>query len=273
MGFEMDETTTPALRTVAEVADLVGITVRTLHHYDSIGLLVPSARSEAEYRLYDAADLARLREILVWRRLDVPLAQIAQLLDDPATDRLAVLRAQRELVATRQQELTALAAALDRALEREATTGDDSMTDQDIIDALDGFDPRDHEAEVVERWGDTEAYRQSARRTKAYGPEQWREIKAEAEAIAARLAELFTQGEPADGTTAMDAAEAHRLHITRRFYDCSPEMHRGLGEMYVGDPRFTANWDERAPGLAAFVRDAFVANAERQSLPGERAGR
>jgi DNA-binding transcriptional MerR regulator len=264
MSSEMDETTASPLRTVAEVADLTGVTVRTLHHYDRIGLLVPSARSEAEYRLYDATDIARLREILVWRRLGVSLAEIARLLDDPTGDRRAVLLAQRELVATRQRELAELADALDRALAGAASEEDTMDRDQEIIDALDGFDPRDYEAEVEERWGDTDAYRESSRRTKQYGPEQWREIRAEAESIAGRLAELFTAGEASDGEAAMDAAEAHRAHITRWFYACSPQMHRGLGEMYVGDMRFTAHWDERAPGLAAWVRDAFAANAARQ---------
>jgi DNA-binding transcriptional MerR regulator len=261
----MDETTASPLRTVAQVAELTGVTVRTLHHYDRVGLLVPSARTEAEYRLYDAADITRLREILVWRRLDVPLAQIARLLDDPDVDRRAVLVAQRELVATRQAELGELAAALDRAIETEER---DMGRDEEIIEALDGFDPRDYEAEVEQRWGDTEAYAESARRTKQYGPEQWREIRVEAEAIAARLADLFSAGEAADTDAAMDAAEAHREHITRRFYACSPEMHRGLGEMYVGDMRFTAHWDERAPGLAAWLRDAFAANAARQEPAG-----
>lgn len=263
----MDETTTPALRTVTEVADLTGVTVRTLHHYDAIGLLVPRARSDAEYRLYDAADIARLREILVWRRLDVPLARIAQLLDDPSTDRAEVLRAQRALVATRQQELAALAAAIDHALERETSQEATTMAnDQEIIDALDGFDPRDHEDEARERWGATDAYRESARRTTQYGPEAWRRIKAEGDAIHERLAALWQQGAAADGDDALEQAEAFRAHISRWFYECSPQMLRGLGEMYVADPRFTATYDgsdgERA-GFAAWVRDAWQARADR----------
>jgi DNA-binding transcriptional MerR regulator len=253
--------TTPP-RTVAELAELAGVTVRTLHHYDQVGLLVPSTRSDAGYRLYSTDDLARLREILVWRRLDVPLAEIARLLDDPDADRVAVLRAQHALVRTRRRDLEKLERALAAALDHE-TRSPDMSTDQDIIDALDGFDPADHDAEARERWGDTDAYRESARRTKDYHAEQWREIKDEAAEVATRLAELFAAGEAAAGVPAMDAAEAHRAHVTRWFYDCSPAIHRGLGAMYVADPRFADHWDDRAPGLAAFARDAFAANADR----------
>ncbi len=258
----VDETRTyEEQRTVAQVAELAGITVRTLHHYDRIGLLVPTGRSDAGYRLYSPTDVQRLREILVWRRLDMPLAQIARLFDDPAADRLEVLRTQRIAVTERIDELAGLVKALDRAI---ADEGSDKMrTDREIIEALDGFDPLDHEAEAERRWGDTEAYRQSARRVKEYGPEQWREIKAEADEVAARLAELHEAGTSPTSTQAMDAAEAHRAHVTRWFYDCSPEIHRGLGEMYVADPRFASSWNDQAPGLATFARDAFVANAGR----------
>jgi hypothetical protein len=155
-----------------------------------------------------------------------------------------------------------LEAALATAIEDE-TRRHDMATDQDIIDALDGFDPADHDDEARERWGDTDAYRESARRTKDYDAEQWRTIKAEAAEVATRLAELLAAGELATGAAAMDAAEAHRAHVTRWFYDCTPEIHRGLGAMYVAEPRFTSYWDDREDGLAEFARDAFAANADR----------
>jgi hypothetical protein len=102
-------------------------------------------------------------------------------------------------------------------------------------------------AEAQQRWGQTEAYRQSAERTARYSPQDWERIK----------------GEPAQGERAMDLAEEHRQHISRWFYDCSTEIHRGLGDMYVEDPRFTANYDTDHPGLAQFIRDAIHANAAR----------
>jgi hypothetical protein len=139
-------------------------------------------------------------------------------------------------------------------------------SDQDIIDALDGFDPRDHEDEARERWGHTEAYRQSAQRTKQYTPDDWRRIKDEAAELHEGLAALWQAGADPAGEAAQAQAEAWRAHISRWFYDCPPEMLRGLGEMYVADPRFTVHYDgedgERA-GFAAWVRDAWVARADR----------
>lgn len=250
---------------MAQVAAIAGLTVRTLHHWDRVGLLVPGARSESGYRLYGPSDLARVREVIVWRRLGVPLQDIARVLDDPDADRMTVLRRQRELVGTRIDELRDLARALDEALE--STKEDDMATDQEIIEALGGFDPADHEAEVHERWGDGEAYRESARRTSSYAADDWRAIKAEAAAIDARLRELFDAGAEATGDEAIEQAEAFRAHVSRWFYECPAEFLRGLGDMYVADPRFRAHYEDSGaggrPGMAAWVRDAWHARADR----------
>ncbi len=128
------------------------------------------------------------------------------------------------------------------------------------------FDPSVHEAEVKERWGDTDAYRESSRRTKQYTPEQVAEIKAELESVEARLAEVMLSGAKAESEAAMDAAEAARLHIHRWYYPCSHAMHVNLGAMYTSDARFKAHYDDRAEGLAQFVQDAITANAGRASV-------
>ena len=117
--------------------------------------------------------------------------------------------------------------------------------------------------EVRARWGDTEAYKESTRRTKRYKPEDWAKIKAEGEAVEVGMAELLRAGEPADGTKAMDQAEKARLYIHRWFYPCSHKMHVGLADMYLADARFTAHYEERAPKLAAYVAAAIKANARR----------
>lgn len=120
--------------------------------------------------------------------------------------------------------------------------------------------------EARERWGDTEAYKESARRTKQYKPDDWARIKAEGEAVEVGMAELLRAGEPAEGPKAMELAEQARLHIHRWFYPCSHRMHAGLAVMYVADARFTAHYEERAPGLAAYMATAIRANA-RQAQP------
>ncbi len=125
---------------------------------------------------------------------------------------------------------------------------------------FEGFDPGAYAEEARERWGHTVAYRESSRRTARYGEADRAAIRAEAEAIEARLAELMAAGEPAGGEAARAAAEAHRDHLARWFDPCPPAMHRGLAEIYVAHPRFVAHDDERAPGLAIYAHDAIVAS-------------
>jgi DNA-binding transcriptional MerR regulator len=242
---------------VGEVAELARVTVRALHHYDELGLLSPSGRSEAGYRLYSYTDLTRLQEILIWRRLGFSLAEIRALLDDPRYDRVGALERQREVIGREIERLGALAGAVDAAIDAELKgirLQEDGM--------FEGFDPTDYEDEARERWGNTEAYRESARRAQRYGDAEWADIRREAEEIVHELASLLRAGEPADGERPRGLAERHRRHISRWFYPCSPEMHRGLGEMYVADERFARNYEREAGGLAAYFRDAIVANAD-----------
>jgi MerR family transcriptional regulator, thiopeptide resistance regulator len=251
------------MRTVGQVSEMTGVTVRTLHHYDEIGLLAPRGRSEAGYRLYAYEDLARLQEILVWRALGFSLSEIQAMLDDPAHDRIGALRRQRELIERESERLGALRQAIDDAIDAEekgTTMPENAM--------FDGFDPSEYEDEVRERWGHTEAYRESTRRAASYGEAEWQAIRTEWDAIVAELAAAQAAGEPPDSERARTAAERHRRHITHWFYDCPPAMHRGLGKMSADDPRFASNYDKVAPGLAEYVREAFAANAEAQGSTG-----
>jgi DNA-binding transcriptional MerR regulator len=244
------------MRTVSEVASLTGVTVRTLHHYDELGLLCPSERSEAGYRLYSYDDLARLREILIWRALGFALGDIRSLLDDPAYVRLSALERQRELVQAEIGRLGALAAAVEKAIDAEL-----SGTRLEEAKMFEGFDPSEHEDEARERWGHTEAYRESARRTQAYGEAEWDEIRREGAAIVDELAGLMRAGKPAIGDAARALAERHREYLSRWFYPCSLQMHRGLAEMYIADDRFARNYEREAEGLARYFHDAILANA------------
>jgi DNA-binding transcriptional MerR regulator len=244
------------VKSVGEVAELAGVTVRTLHHYDELGLLSPSERSGAGYRLYSHDDLERLQEILIWRQLGFSLAEIVSLLDGPGHDRLSALERQRELVGREIDRLGALAAAVDAAIDAQK-----NGTAIEEASMFEGFDPTEYEDEARERWGDTEAYEESARRAARYGEAEWGSIRSEAEAIVRELATLMRAGEPADGAEARALAERHREHISRWFYPCSPEMHRGLGEMYIADERFTRTYERDAPGLAQYFHDAIVAGA------------
>lgn len=246
--------------TVGQVAELFGVTVRTLHHYDEIGLLVPSERSGAGYRLYTDGDLARLQQVVVYRRLELPLEEIATLLDGDE-DAVDHLRRQRATVMSRLDELRELVSAIDRALEREMN--EQPATPEDLKELFgDGFED-EYQQEAQERWGETDAWKQSQSRTKRYTKADWAQVKAEMDAVNAAFVAALTSGEPATGEAAMDAAEQHRLHIHERFYDLDHAFHRGLADMYVADPRFTKTYEDIAPGLAAYVRDAIHANADR----------
>jgi MerR family transcriptional regulator, thiopeptide resistance regulator len=247
---------------VGEVAALAGVTVRTLHHYDRIGLLSPSGRTAAGYRQYAPADLDRLHQVLLYRELGFPLEEVATLLDDPAADPAAHLRRQHALLRERLERTQAMVAAVEK--EMEAQQMGISLTPEERFELFgDGFSD-EYQAEAEERWGDTEAWAQSARRTAAYTKEDWLRIKAEAADVERRFAEAMAAGVPADDARAMDIAEEHRQHIGRWFYDCPPAMHAGLGRMYVEDERFAATYERIAPGLAQYVSTAVQANAARR---------
>ena len=244
---------------MGQVAELSGVTVRTLHHYDRIGLLTPSGRSGSGYRRYNRSDLQRLQQILLYRELGFSLEEIATILDDPETDAAVHLRRQRKLLVKRVQRLELMLAAVDK--EMEAYKMDIQLTPEERFEVWGAFDPDEHAAEAEERWGDSEAFTESQQRTSGYSKEDWLTIKAEAADISKRLVEAMTAGEPADGDVAQGVAEEHRDHISRWFYECSPEIHVGLGEMYVTDPRFRKVYEDMAEGLAQYVRDAIRANA------------
>jgi DNA-binding transcriptional MerR regulator len=246
---------------VGEVAAITGVTVRTLHHYDRIGLLPPSARTPAGYRSYDEDDLLRLQRILAYRELGLALDDIAALIDDPGSDPLEHLRRQHGLVLEQLERLRQVAAVLEKTME--AHKLGIRLTPQEMFEVFGDHDPTQYSEEVEQRWGDTDAYQESARRASAYTKEDWLRIKAEQEASGRALVEAMASGAAADSEVAMAAAEQARLLIDRWFYPCSHEMHVNLAEMYVADPRFTQTYEDMAPGLAQYVRDAIVANAAR----------
>jgi len=130
-----------------------------------------------------------------------------------------------------------------------------------LVDVLGGFDPAEYEAEVAERWGQTDAYRESARRTGSYSRDDWERITAEVEAIEAGFAECLIAGESPDSAQVKDLAERHRLHIDSAYYPCSPVMQFMFTVMYIAEERFARHYDDRAPGLANYVREAILANA------------
>jgi DNA-binding transcriptional MerR regulator len=247
--------------TVGRVAALSGVTIRALHHYDEIGLLSPSGRSAAGYRIYEEPDIERLQQILFYRELGFDLKEISTILDDPNTDATGHLRRQRRLLTEKMGRLSAMVDAID--YEMEARTMDIRLTPEERLEVFGEFRPEDYAEEAEQRWGGTEPYKESQRRVSSYTKEDWQRLKAEGEEVQRRLAAALDAGLAADSEEAMAAAEAHRQHISRWFYECTYEIHRGLTQMYVSDERFRSHYDTQTPGLASFIREAALANAER----------
>ncbi|RZE11061.1 MerR family transcriptional regulator [Streptomyces albidoflavus] len=247
--------------TVGQVAAVAGVTVRTLHHYDAIGLLSPSGRSAAGHRRYGDGDLDRLQRILFHRALGFALDEIAALLDDPDADPRAHLRRQHALLTDRIETLRRMADAVAAAME--AAQMGINLTPEEKFEVFEGYDPDQYADEARQRWGHTDAYRESQRRTASYTKADWQRLKDEFDALHARVAEPLAQGVPADAPEAMDAAEEHRRFIDGAHYPCDARMHTCLADMYVADPRFTATYEAIRPGLAQYLHDAIHANARR----------
>ncbi len=249
--------------TVGRVAEIAGVTVRTLHHYDEIGLLTPGDRSSAGYRRYDDADLERLQQILLYRELGFTLEEIAAILDDPDVEARAHLRRQHGLLRDRIARLQEMVTAVEYLLE--ARKVGINLTPQEKFEVFGNFDPDAHNDEVEERWGGTDAYQESARRTSRYTKDDWVRIKQEAADLSARWVAAFDAGVPAESQVAMDLAEEHRQQITKFFYECTFEIHVGLAEMYMADERFTKHYEDQRPGLAQYTHDAIMADAVARS--------
>ena len=242
--------------TVGDVARMSGVTVRTLHHYDDIGLLSPSGRTAGGYRLYDEHDIDRLRDILALRELGLGLDEVADALASAEGSHATLIRARtriRHHITHLEDVVTSLDAAI--TAHEKGTT----MSADEKLSVFGDFDPDDYEEEAADRWGDSDAYQQSARRTSAYTADDWKRIMAESADIYRRSAELASAGADGAGADAAALVEDHRAHISAHFYECTPEIHAGLGQMYVADERFTATIDEAGPGAAAFLSEAIGA--------------
>lgn len=212
--------TTSRTYRVAEVAALTGVTVRTLHHYDEIGLLPPSERSRAGYRLYTDADLLRLQQILIQRELGLPLEQIRRVLDDPAFDLNAALLSQKAALEVRAAHTRSMLDAVDVALAKLAATTyspqEESKTMQDLFL---GFNPEPYYDEARQRWGDGDgdvnAYTESRRRTKSYTRDDWQRFATEQNDVYRELASLLSAGVDPTDAAAQAVVERLRLLIDR----------------------------------------------------------
>jgi len=244
---------------VNDLANLAGISIRTLRYYDQIGLLKPTSRSGAGYRIYDESDLEKLQQILFWRELGFSLEQIRQLVNQPGFDRRQALATQIKLLEERARHFQRLADLARDTLESEK--GVKKMNNEELFKAFNYErmmeDHKQYEAEVEDRWGNTEAYRISRERTAKYTREDWERINQVQMQNLQDLAGLYQSGVPYDHPEVLEVVERNRRFISDNFYPCSLEVFSGLGQMYVSDERFTAFYDRIASGLSAYYNEAI----------------
>jgi DNA-binding transcriptional MerR regulator len=238
--------------TVGQLSKMAGVSVRTLHHYDQIGLLEPSARTEAGYRLYGVPELLRLQQILFFKELDMPLAEVRQILDDPGFDQVTALQDHRRMLRQRVERLTHLLTTIDRTIER-LTEDDMTLTDQELYEGFSTEQIERYKREAREMY-DPDLVEASEQKAKQMSPAQWQAVQAEGEAVTTGLAAL-TARDPGDPEV-QDLIARHHAWI-ENFYRCSAGMYRGLGQLYVEHPEFRAFYEKYQSGLADFMSAAM----------------
>ncbi len=246
------------MRTVKELADLSGVSVRTLHHYDFIGLLKPSERSEAGYRLYGRAEYLRLQQILFYREMGISLEEIGKILDAPDFDLVSSLKRHRHDLLERKDHILSLVRTIDRTLEMLSGKEEDMLTEKQLYE---GFSPEEIDGikrEVREKF-DPLLVAESDRRVRSMTRAEWARIKEEGERLACALADLMDR-DPSDPEVQKRIADHHRW--IENFYPCHAEIYRGLADLYVEDSRFRAHYDKYREGLVDFMKPAMLLFAE-----------
>ena len=234
-------------------AELTGVSVRTLHYYDEIGLLNPAETDPVNgYRFYDRENLAQMQEILFYRELDFPLKEIHVLMTSPNHNRTHALTAQKHLLVLKKARLERMIAALDDALK-----GDEPN--------MKAFGNHEFEAqrtkyanEAKAKWGHTDAYRESEQKAAGRSKSDWNDINAGMDAIIAQFTACMQSGAAPDSPEAQALVKKWQDHITANHYTCTKEILAGLGMMYTADPRFTANMDRHGAGTAAYMSAAIA---------------
>lgn len=242
---------------IKEVADMVGVSVRTLHHYDQIGILKPDSVTAAGYRIYTELDLERLQQVLFFKELDFSLQEIKEILDNPNFDRKHALKTHRELLIEKKKRLDQIIKSVDKTID--SIEGGKDMNNKEMFE---GFDMTEIEIakekyadETKKKYGDSDAYKESIKKTSKYTKENWARINTISGQIYEKIVANMDKG-IAD-VEVQKAVDELRQQITDNFYNCTIEIFRGLGELYVYDKRFTVNIDKYKEGLAKFLSEAM----------------
>ena len=243
---------------IKEVAELVGISVRTLHHYDNIGLLTPDKLSDSGYRLYSDTNLETLQQILFFKELDFPLKKIKEIISSPSFDRQEALRLQRKMLLERRERIDKLIATIDKTAQFEK--GETHMSNKEKFDGFD-FSRNPYEEEARKVWGDEVVERSNATIANKSTSEQ-HAMGEKMTALYKRLA-MLKDTSPESTEAQVGIHEWYEFLNQHTGHHYSLDAFKGLGQMYVDDERFTQNIDQFGNGLATFMRDAMKIYAER----------
>lgn len=236
---------------INEVAKLTGVTVRTLHYYDKIGLLKPSEVTEAGYRLYNQKCLEVLQQILFFRELDFPLNEIREIMQNPTYDKEEALIKQKDLLLKKRKRLDNLIQLVSDTIEGVNDMSFEAFDMEEIEKTK-----NEYAQEIKERWGKTDAYAESQKKTGSYGKAQWNELNEAGNQILSEFAKI-KDTDPASAE-AQELVKKWQDYISKYFYHCTNEILSGLGLMYTGDERFTKNIDKNGEGTALFLSKAIA---------------
>ncbi|MDL9980406.1 MerR family transcriptional regulator [Microbacterium sp. ASV49] len=254
--------------TVGTIAELVGVSVRTLHHWDQTGLVVPSGRTAAGYRSYSHEDLGRVHRVMVYRELGFSLASIAAILDDPDAEGTEQLREHRRLLAARISDLRRMAVAVDELLDRKEKG--EALTAREQTEIFGRTWRQEWAEEAQERWGGTEQWRQFEERAEALSSEERVALGEAGAELFEEMADAKRSGVEASGPAGIALADRHR-EMLGSMWACTPSMHAVLGRMFVDDPRFRAEFDEIEDGLSGWIAAAIFAAARVRGIDPRRA--
>ena len=233
---------------IKEFAEFAGVSVRTLHYYDEIGLLRPAEVDRITgYRFYDEDSLFRMQEILFYRELDFSLKSIGEILSSPNYDKNKALNEQKQLLILKKERLEKLISAIDGAVKGE-----------NVMKAFDNSEFEKYKAEAQEKWSNTDAYKEHAEKTKNYSKQKWNTLAEGMDHIMGEFAVCMKIGKMSDSEEAQSLVKMLKNHITENYYLCTNEILDGLGKMYVADERFKNNIDKHADGTAAFISEAIA---------------
>ena len=248
---------------VKEVANLVGVSVRTLHHYDEIELLQPESITPAGYRLYTNQNLKRLQQILFFKEMGISLQQIKDILDRPDFDQLEALRMHEEMLKKKKSRIDTMIQTVQQSIH--ALEHGNEMEETEMFKGFDMKEIEEHQkryAEEVRQTYPNDLVKQSEQKTSQYTAQDWKRIKEETNDIYQAIASHMSQG-PDDPEVQRNVARWHQF-ITNNFYDCSIDIFRGLADLYVADERFTKNIDKHKEGLAVFLSEAMIIYCDEQ---------